>query len=172
MINLSEEKEFEERSDYIDDANLEIWNVENEHFDHIQQKLLSVGAKLLAGPRGTGKTHQMKIAHLKCIKDVHKPLSIFVSFSKYYHLEPFLTKVPNAIQIFHTWVLAKVALGCYSLIDEHRVEYTMFQDDTHLNKEYIESFVERAEKLKASQLNDDPLISKLSILKITSAVTI
>ncbi|GAB3513942.1 hypothetical protein GCM10027341_56490 [Spirosoma knui] len=170
MSSLFEEKEFEERSDYIDDANLEIWNVENEHFAFIQQKLLAVGAKLLAGPRGTGKTHQMKIAHFKCAKDVSKPLSIFVSFSKYYHLEPFLTKVPNAIQIFHTWVLAKVVLGCYSLIEEQNIEYEIFANDPHMNKEYMESFIEKAEKLKASQLNEDPLISRLSIAKVTNLI--
>ena len=83
MADIIEEKEFEERSDYIQDSDLELWNVENSHFSLIQQKLLTTGIKLLSGPRGTGKTHQMKITHLMCTKDVNKPLSIFVSFSKY-----------------------------------------------------------------------------------------
>ena len=171
MNNVYDEKEFEERSDYIDDADLEVWNVSNDHFDFIQQKLLSVGAKLLVGPRGTGKTHQMKIAHLKCNKDATKPLSIFVSFSKYYYLEPFLTKVPNALQIFHTWVLSKIILSCYSLIEEQKLDYSLFGDNDNLvKKENIQTFVEKAEKLRASQLNNDPLIPYLTIAKVTTTI--
>ncbi|SKB59744.1 hypothetical protein SAMN05660226_02280 [Parapedobacter luteus] len=162
--SVYDEKEFEERSDYINDTDLELWNVENEHFNHIQQKLLGVGAKLLVGPRGTGKTHQMKIAHLKCQKDKSKPLSLFVSFSKYYHLEPFLTKAPNAIQIFHTWVLCKILLSAISIIEDEKESVPSWAKDSNLlTKETIQEFVAKAEKLKASQLSDDLLISALNI---------
>lgn len=164
-----DEKEFEERSDYIDETDLEIWNVNNQHFDFIHQKLLGVGAKLLVGPRGTGKTHQMKIVHIRCIKDETKPLSIFVSFSKYYHLEPFLTKAPNALQIFHTWVLAKILLGCYSLIDKSQDRFILFEDQL-LFEESLQEYVEKAEKLRASQLNNDSLLPVLSIAKVTTAI--
>lgn len=169
--SLFEEKEFEERSDYIDETDLEIWNVENEHFAFIQQKLLSTGTKLLVGPRGTGKTHQMKIVHLKCIKDANKPLSVFVSFSKYYHLEPFLTKVPNAIQIFHTWVLSKILQGCFTAAEEFGIDLSLFKlNNSYLVKADIDAFVEKAEKLRASQLHDDALISLLSISKVTNTL--
>ena len=166
-----DEKEFQERSDFIEDNDLESWNVSNSHFDYIQQKLLGVGAKLFAGPRGTGKTHQMKIAHLKCLHDQAKPLSIFVSFSKYYHLEPFLTKVPNAQQVFHTWVLAKIVLGCYSVISElpDNPKFVNFEKANML-PEIISEYVEKAEKLKAAQLNNDPLISVLTISKTISLI--
>ena len=167
-IEDKEFREFEERSDDIDNIDLESWNVENEHFAQIQQRLLSRGTKLLSGPRGTGKTHQMRIAHLICLKDDTKPLSVFVSFSKYYHLEPFLTKVPDAIQIFHTWVLCKIVIGCISTVEELESKYNFFdQNDPYLNKDYIYSFVEKAEKLNETQLNDDPLIAKLTIPRVS-----
>ncbi len=171
MADIIDEKEFEERSDYIEDSDLELWNVENNHFNHIQQKLLTTGIKLLSGPRGTGKTHQMKITHLMCTKDVNKPLSVFVSFSKYYYLEPFLTKVPNAIQIFHTWMLSKIIVSCFSVVEDQSEEYEIFKEpNEYLNKAYISSFIEKAEKLRANQLNDDPLISLLSIPKVTAII--
>ncbi|CAL1517954.1 hypothetical protein [Chitinophaga sp. MM2321] len=167
MTDFLDEKEFEERSDYIEDNNLELWNVHNQHFDFIQKKLLGVGAKLLVGPRGTGKTHQMKIAHLLCNKDNSKPLSIFVSFTKYYHLEPFLTKVPNALQVFHTWVLSKIILSCYALIEERKDDYSLFANSPRsLSKEAVTTFVEKAEKLRASQLSNDSLIVDLTIHKV------
>jgi len=167
MSDIFEEKEFEERSDYINESDLELWNVENEHFNFIQQKLLGVGAKLLAGPRGTGKTHQMKIAHAKCMKDPTRPASIFVSFSKYYHLEPFLTKVPNAIQIFHTWVLGKILLGCDAVVEELALSFDVFESSNPVfSKDSVTEFVSKAEKLKAAQLSDDPLIPIISISKI------
>lgn len=171
MSNIRDEKEFEERSDYIDDSNLEIWNVSNDHFNMIQQKLIGVGAKLLVGPRGTGKTHQMKIAHLSCIKSKDKPLSIFVSFSKYYHLEPYLTKAPNAIQIFHTWVLCKIILSSYTLLEEMKLEVPLFtEENNQFSKDNISVFVSKAEKLSASQITSDPLISNLSISTVLNTL--
>ena len=172
MESIYDEKEFEIRSDYIDDSDLEIWNVNNSHFDLIQRRLLGVGIKLLVGPRGTGKTHQMKIAHLKCIKKASLPLSIFVSFSKYYHLEPFLSKVPNALQIFHTWVLAKIIAGCYSLFSEENFTESeiISSFDPLLSLNTMEEFIEKAEKLRATQLVNDPLISFLSISKVVNII--
>lgn len=171
MTDIYDEKEFEERSDYIIDSDLEVWNVNNNHFDFIQKKLLGTGTKLLVGPRGTGKTHQMKIAHLLCLKDQTRPLSVFVSFTKYYHLEPFLTKVPNALQIFHTWVLSKILLGCYNVVEELKSDYIIFdKNDEGLSKESLSAFIEKAEKLRASQLNEDMLISVLTISKVTNVI--
>lgn len=170
-MSIYEEIEFEERSDYITDLNLELWNVQNSHFDFIQKKLNGVGAKLLVGPRGTGKTHQMKIAHINCLRQHNKPISIFVSFSKYYHLEPFLTKVPNAIQVFHTWVLAKILLGCYSVLEELNFENISDNlDEESYNKETISEFVEKAEKLKAAQLSNHNLITILTIPKVLDKI--
>ena len=57
MIFL-DKKEFEERSENIENSGLVIWNIENVHFLNIQRKLAGTGAKLLVGLRGTGKTHQ------------------------------------------------------------------------------------------------------------------
>ena len=78
---------------------IKAWNVEKDHFYQIQRSLISKGAKLLAGPRGTGKTHQMRYIYQQCIEEKGDPLPVYVTFGRYYHLEPFLVKESNAIQI-------------------------------------------------------------------------
>lgn len=103
---------FEERADYISETDISDWNVELPYFEKIQKRLLDKGAKVIVGPRGCGKTHQMRLAYKKCISDIGNPYPIYVSFSKYYYLEPLLTKNSKAIKIFHTWVLLRILLSC------------------------------------------------------------
>jgi hypothetical protein len=118
MAEISDRKEFEGRADFIDNQDLLDWTVENEQFQHIQKKLFEKGAILLAGPRGSGKTHHMKVAYNKSLGEPGYPLTIYVSFGKYYHLEPLLFKSPRAYQIFHTWILGKIILGCQQVVDD------------------------------------------------------
>jgi predicted AAA+ superfamily ATPase len=116
--NDNENIAFEERADFIKNEDLVKWTVESDFFLGIQKKILQKGAKLIVGPRGAGKTHQMKFAYEGCLHDKNKPLAIYVSFSKYYHLEPLLAKKTNAITLFHTWVLSKILLSTYQLLYE------------------------------------------------------
>ena len=102
---------FEERADYLEIKDLMAWNVETDHFKKIQQELVSKGARLLAGPRGTGKTHQMRYVYQCCIDQKKNPLPVYVTFGRYFRLDPLLVKESNAIQIFHAWALAKIILG-------------------------------------------------------------
>jgi hypothetical protein len=115
MILQDDQKQFEERSDYIITEDLISWNVINDHFTKIQGELKSTGIKLLVGPRGTGKTHQMKVFQENCKRDSSMPLCLYVSFTKYFYLEPYFSKKSNAIQIFHSWVLAKLVLSCIEI---------------------------------------------------------
>jgi hypothetical protein len=118
--------EFEDRSDYIQDEALKNWNVENDFFKSIQSQLKGTGSKLLEGPRGTGKTHQMKMVYLDCLKpDKTKPFAIFVTLNKYFHLEPLLIKDTNAIKIFHSWVLSKIILGVIDFTEKINIDYNI-----------------------------------------------
>ncbi len=165
-----EEREFEERSDNIDVNDLELWDIKNSHFKRIQSKLLGPGIKLFGGPRGTGKTHQMRIAYKKCIDEKNSlkyPLAIFSSFGKYYRLEPFLSKAPNAISIFHTWVLCKILAGFYQMIED--MSYGLHEFETsNLSQTNILDFIEKAEKAMPAELISHPLISDLTITKVSS----
>ncbi|MCU0286950.1 MAG: zinc ribbon domain-containing protein, partial [Acidobacteria bacterium] len=131
------------------------------------QKLFEKGAILLAGPRGAGKTHHMKVAYNKSIRDQAHPLAIYVSFGKYYYLEPLLSKSPSAFRFFHTWVLAKIILGCQQLADlinsneKSSLEFNIANEFPKL-----ETFVSQVEKGLTYDEHWD-LINILTIQKVT-----
>lgn len=168
MYELTDRKEFELRADFIEDADLLDWTVENGHFREIQEKLFEKGAILLAGPRGAGKTHHMKVAYNKSMRDQDHPLAIYVSFGKYYYLEPLLSKSPSAFRFFHTWVLAKIILGCQQLVvdlinskEKSSLEFNIINEFPTL-----EIFVSQVEKGLTCDEHWD-LINRLTIQKVT-----
>lgn len=129
-IEGNEGLEFEDRSDYLRDEDIINWNVPNEFFQSIQNDLLSTGSKLLEGPRGTGKTHQIKITYHKCITEGDTmPVAIFVTLNKYFHLEPLLTKDANAIRVFHSWVLSKIIIGTYEFVKKVNQHFDLSTDE-------------------------------------------
>jgi hypothetical protein len=147
MSNIQDNEglEFEDRSDYLRDEDIINWNVPNDFFQTIQNDLLSTGSKLLEGPRGTGKTHQMKIAYHKCItKGDNMPFAIFVTLNKYFHLEPLLTKDANAIRIFHSWVLSKIVIGTCDFIAKVNPNYEVS----------LEEFYSADSEITLQKLND------------------
>lgn len=168
MEYLLEKEEYTERADFIEDKDLIKWNVEIQHFEEIQKKLIMKGAKLIVGPRGTGKTHQMKIAYHNCIVNKSLPLAIYVSFSKYYHLEPFLFKASNAIKIFHTWVLCKILLGCFDIIPKFNKQIKTELFKTYARKD-IEEYVSKAEKGIIESTNNN-IISDVTIGTVNSYI--
>ena len=102
---------WEERADYIDDQHINEWTAETADFIELEKTIVAPGAKMIAGPRGSGKTHVMRYSYNQCIEQKSKPLPVYVTYGKYYSLEPFLTSKANAHKIFHTWVIIKLILG-------------------------------------------------------------
>lgn len=174
VFDGNNEKEFEERSDNINGDDLEIWNIENSHFKGIQKKLMGAGAKLLAGPRGTGKTHQMRLVYSTCVNEFAKsnrPVAVFATFGKYYYLEPIMGKASNAFSIFHAWVLAKILKGCFeylTAIDQKDLLNEIESD--YVTNEELEDFIANAELARYSELNTHKVIRKLSISYITRII--
>jgi hypothetical protein len=138
-ILLNDTPYFEERADYLEKDQLIDWTAKGDHFIRVQKKLIGTGAKLLVGPRGTGKTHHMRCAFYKCLDDESKPLPIYVSFNRYLRLETFLNKTSNAIEIFHTWVLAKIVYECSK-------EYELFLDDAPFTEKDLKKFIDEVER--------------------------
>lgn len=171
MKNI-DNKEFEERADYIEDSDLINWTVNNEFFQSIQSKLIERGAKLIVGPRGTGKTHQFRHAYINCLKDNEKPLAIYVSFGKYYHLEPLLFKSANAISIFHTWVLSKILIECHEIAIKFNIDFAKLLLVKTIKIDDLKSFIDKAEK-NIPLLDSEVVLSEISIQKtIDSIVTL
>ncbi|PCI21692.1 MAG: hypothetical protein COB67_13900, partial [SAR324 cluster bacterium] len=109
---------WEERADDISDEHLSNWTAQTEEFKKLVKKVERPGAILFEGPRGSGKTHLFRYTYNQCIASKRKPLPIYVSFGKYYFLEPLLNKKANARKIFHTWVLCKIILGLEETLEK------------------------------------------------------
>jgi len=170
FLDETEFKEFEERADFIESEDLIKWTVENEFFLGIQNKILQKGAKLIVGPRGTGKTHQMRFAYNTCLHHKNKPLAIYASFTKYYHLEPFLSKKSNAITIFHTWVLSKILLSCYQLLyDLNKSDIALYEKGNILSQKDLEKFAVQTEKGIIQEWHDD-IITNLTIDEVINTI--
>ncbi|MCE9954547.1 hypothetical protein LZ618_21075, partial [Aeromonas allosaccharophila] len=131
--------EYEERADYLSEEELTDWTANSEHFVRVQKKLIQVGAKLITGPRGTGKTHQMRCAFNYCLGNKSFPLPIYVTFNHYLRLESYLHNKSNALDIFHAWVLCKIS---YAVMQEYQVEF----DAECLNTTKINEFLKDVER--------------------------
>ncbi|MCX7176101.1 MAG: zinc ribbon domain-containing protein [Proteobacteria bacterium] len=108
--------EFEERADQLSLETIDASLADGQMFKKARQKLLAPGAKLLVGPRGTGKTHVMRYTYLHALNTSTAPLALYANFSRYLNLEPLLKKSPDALQRFHSWVIAKLILSTFELL--------------------------------------------------------
>jgi hypothetical protein len=167
MNDLDEQKEYEGRADYIDDADLIKWTIENSHFDALQKKLCNREAVLIAGPRGSGKTHHMRYVYAKCLKNQTYPLAIYVTYGKYYHLEPLLYKESNAINLFHAWVLGKLLLGIYQLLKDKGEEDFSVIDDAFGPEQDLAQFVSLLE-IGLKDDNHDQWMRKITIQRVAN----
>ncbi|MFB2814884.1 hypothetical protein ACE014_13665 [Shewanella xiamenensis] len=154
-LSFFDSSEYEERADYLSVEQLLSWTANSEHFKYIQKKLIQVGAKLITGPRGTGKTHQMRCAYNTCINDEKLPLPIYITFNHYLRLETYLHDRSNALDIFHAWVLCKIS---YAVIDNFDVEYKY----DFLNKDNLLRFIKDME-LNRYEENYNEIISTINI---------
>lgn len=110
--------DFEERADQLSLSTINQTLADGHIFQEARRKLLGKGAKLLVGPRGTGKTHVMRYTYAHALKTSTAPLALYANFSRYLNLEPLLQKSPDALQRFHSWVLAKLLLSGFDLLTD------------------------------------------------------
>jgi len=104
----------EQRADYIPfDEILDETAAEGENFVNAFHELTNKSLRTLVGPRGCGKTHLMRYTWARCLEDVSKPFAVYVSFNRYFRLEPLRTSRPNPTELFHSWALALICLGTY-----------------------------------------------------------
>ena len=108
--------EMNAQADYIEQESLIKYNYDTSFHTSIRQELIDKRPKLLVGPRGVGKTHQMRISFLECAKDSEKPFAVYASFNQYYHLEPLSKNSQNARKIFHLWMLCHIVDSIQSCI--------------------------------------------------------
>lgn len=124
--------EFEERADQLSLEDIDATLCDGEIFKRARKKLLAPGAKLLVGPRGTGKTHLMRYTYLHAMRNQDLPLALYANFSRYLNLEPLLKKSADALQRFHSWVLAKIVLSAFDFVNDLGGDPSFLEDFSRL----------------------------------------
>jgi hypothetical protein len=104
---------YEERADHLELRTLATSTALTNDSDVWIRALTGMGAKLLVGPRGCGKTHLMRFAFTQCLSDPDLPFAVYTNLNRYYTLEPLLRRRPDAMSMFYVWVLANIYVGLY-----------------------------------------------------------
>lgn len=169
--NISDESSLqdalEQRADYIpfDDIQNET-SPEGGSFQNAIQELTNKSLRTLVGPRGSGKTHLMRFAWATCREDASQPFSVYVSFNRYFRLEPLRTSRPNSTELFHSWALALICLGAYEAASSWKPAIANTDEifDEHgLKKATLQSMVSRLERGQPLSSPEAKISGKLSV---------
>jgi hypothetical protein len=118
---------FIEQAEYIASEEFQKWAVEHPEEETIVRKLSQGGAKLLIGPRGSGKTTLMlktfyKLCSPQNISNTKSSLPIYVNFKSSLKIEPIYKSNANAVYWFNQWILFKIYQGLFGTLEELAVE--------------------------------------------------
>ena len=162
-----------ERADFLDIEDFKKQTVhDDQYFLDINNALLDKGTILLQGPRGCGKTHLMKYAWLVCQDDNKKPLALYVTFNKYFWLEPLLKTKPNAISLFNTWCLTKILVSAYEVFESLKTDICESKIHNILisSKGEFENIINRLEKGLAPTQEQESITSRISVSSVTKSI--
>jgi hypothetical protein len=110
---------FIEQAEYIPLHSFEKWTIKHHDESMIIKKLSQGGAKLITGPRGSGKTTLMlKTYNRLCEEKSSSAFPVYVNFKSSLKLEPLYKESANATYWFNQWLLFKVVEGIHSTIEQ------------------------------------------------------
>jgi len=168
--DFEESTEVEERADFLPSRLILANTAESEFSKGILTKLMGTGAKLIVGPRGCGKTHLMRYAALLCKQhQSNNPVGIYVSFTKYYRLEPLLRGRANALSLFHTWVLGKILLET-AFESEHSSDFLLGLIEVDENE--LSELISRLEVGSVLSAKEEDLAARITLARILAAIEI
>lgn len=160
------EESIEQRADFIPSSNLKAETSDSDIFKKVVDNLLKRQTTLIVGPRGCGKTHMMRYASILCLENETKPFGVYVSFNRYYRLEPLLTSKIDAINLFHAWVLARIIISAYETIKEMNSDIddnVLTENLNFLNLDLLTNIVNQLEKGISLTDEEHAEVRKLSI---------
>jgi hypothetical protein len=160
----------EQRADYIPTEKLvQETATASALFESVRKALLSSGLKTLVGPRGCGKTHMMRYAWLTCQDDSSKPFAVYVSFNKYYRLEPLLVSRASPPDEFHAWALGLVVLATYGSLSykpEHAALVSGLESKLGLPRAGLETLVSALERNQPLSPEQATLSREISVSRV------
>ncbi len=160
----------EQRADYIPtDKLVQETATDSALFVSVRRALLSSGLKTLVGPRGCGKTHMMRYAWLTCQEDAAKPFAVYVSFNKYYRLEPLLVSRASPPDEFHAWALGLIVLATYGSISykpEHAALVSELESRVGLPRASLEMLVSALERNQPLSEGQAALSREISVSRV------
>jgi hypothetical protein len=173
LADIDDENFFEVRADQLTLATIETSTSVDGPALNVVRELLVPGAKLLVGPRGCGKTHLMRYTWAYSLQQKSFPFSVYLSFNRYYRLEPLLKSRANALDLFHGWVLCLCYLGVYESIEAHLVRNdTVDPEELWLeySKEALQGIVARLERGAALIIDQEEIFDTLSLANLKIAI--
>lgn len=160
---------FEERADYLDDSEINAWTASSTRFLQMVGKACERSTLLFVGPRGCGKTHLFRYAHMQCRSQ--QIFSVYTSFGGYYSLEPLLSTQGDARKIFHVWVLSQIIIKAKEEFEyraakaQKAISEPWFSDE---QQEQLRSFIALAEKgLIRGNSSVDDVLQSVSIANVS-----
>lgn len=139
--------DFQERADQLSLVEIGTMLADGEIFDAARRKLLAPGAKLLIGPRGTGKTHVMRYTYVQALESKTSPIVLYATFNRYLNLEPLLKKSPDALKRFHSWVNAKLILSAFDYLNDSQISSLVLSEQHEaFSEERLRTFVSLLER--------------------------
>lgn len=160
----------EQRADYIPAEKLLAETAtDSVLFESVRKALLNPSLKTIVGPRGCGKTHMMRYAWMTCQVDETKPFAVYVSFNKYYRLEPLLVSRASPPDEFHAWTLALIVLATYGSLsfNPQRASTVVELENTFgLPKDKLEALIAALERNQPLSPEEAALSRAVSITRV------
>ncbi len=148
MTTNNLESVLQQRADYIPIEDLlEETSQTGDLFQSVHKELTNRALRTIVGPRGCGKTHMMRYAWLNCRDNSQMPFAVYVTFNRYFRLEPLLSTSSNALHQFHSWVLARVVLALFDSLNEWKNSKIVFSKlESEVSLAAIRAYVHRVER--------------------------
>lgn len=173
LTDLEELNFFEVRADQLTLETIENKTSIDGPALNVVRELLVPGAKLIVGPRGCGKTHLMRYAWAYSLQKNENPFCVYVSFNRYYRLEPLLKSKANALDLFHGWMICLCYLGIYEAIRAHLEKQPELDvEDLWIgyNEDTLLGIVARLERGAALPADFEEIFETLSIQQLKGAI--
>lgn len=115
----------------------------------------------------------MRYAWLTCLQDSRKPFSVYVSFNKYYRLEPLLISRASAPDDFHAWAIGLIVLATYESAVRFlgtSFDFRNLQRSFELPQDEVLSLVSALERNQPLTAEEAYLARKLSLTKVQQLI--